>query len=336
MTQSILLAAAAILFLSACDGRTKISETASFPTAAPASDRFGGRSIEQVIWATEKILIATARNQQIQAFDSESGKQLWSQKFTQCIDAITCNQDHVFVALNASYPYKDKESIRLLDVATGADSTPKGIPQPFLVEALVWSPELKALCLLENEGLWIFSPDLLSVKTRIPYSGRLPFVTSDGKSILLAERSESCSLIDLKTESISHIYGSPHKKGDSMIATDTPFLSNAFHSTGGPLIRIIDNSWATGRIYFHPTPKDTPKESDSKNGHAVAAVHWPTSRLVVSGTEKNLLLFSTSGTLLGNISGATTERTYSLAFSPSGTKIAALSSDGRIKIFTAP
>ena len=324
------------LLICGCEGRTKITEEASFEVAAAFSDRSAGGSSEGVIWATDSVLIATARNKRIQAFDANSGRELWSKEFEKGVDAVTCSSDHVFVALDASYPYKDAESIRRLDVATGVDSTPKGIRQPFLVHALVWSPELKALCALEHEALWIFSADLLSVAQRVPYSGSLPIVTSDGKSVLLAERPGSCTLIDLKAGSIDHIHGPPQKGKDNTIVIDAPFLSNAFHSSGGPLIRIIDNSWATGRIYFHSTPKDPAIEKDSKNGHAVAGVHWPTQRLAVSGTEKNLLLFSTSGDVLGEVPGATTERTYSVAFSPSGSRIATLSSDGRIKVFSAP
>lgn len=326
----------AVLLICGCEGRARITEEASFEVAAAFSDRSAGGSCEQVIWATDSVLIATAWNQRIQAFDANSGKELWSSEFEKGIDAVTCNSDHVFVALDASYPHNDAESIRRLEVATGADSTPKGIPQPFLVQALVWSTELKVLCALEHEALWIYSADLLSVARKIPYSGSLPIVTSDGKSVLLAERTGSCALVDLKAGSIGHIYGPPNKGENNSVATDAPFLSNAFHSSGGSLIRIIDNSWVTGRIDFHSTLKDAAIEKDSKNGHAVAGVHWPTQRLAVSGTTKNLLLFSTTGEALGEVQGATTERTYAVAFSPSGSRIATLSSDGRIKVFSAP
>lgn len=326
----------AALLICGCEGRAKITEVASFEVAAAFSDRSAGGSSEEVIWATDSVLIATARNKRIQAFDANSGKELWSKEFEKGIDAVTCNTDHVYVALDASYPYENAESIRRLDVTNGADSTPKGIPQPFLVQALAWSTELKALCALEHEALWIYSDDLLSVAKKIPYSGRLPIVTSDGKSVLLAERTGSCTLVDLKAGSIGHIHGPPNKGEDNSVAIDAPFLSNAFYSSSGPLIRIIDNSWATGRIYFHSTIKDAAIEKDSKNGHAVAGVHWPTQRLAVSGTEKNLLLFSTTGDALGEVRAATTERTYAVAFSPSGSRLATLSSDGRIKIFSAP
>lgn len=330
------IAGLAGLLISGCDGRGKLVEHVSFVVAGAFSDTGVGRSCEEVVWATDSVLIATARNKRIQAFDPSSGKELWSKEFDRSIETVTCNSDHVYVAVNASLIREDAESIRRLDVATGADSTPKGIPEPFLVHALIWSPELKALCVLEHEALWIYSSDLLSVTKRVPYSGSLPIVTSDGKSVLLAERTGSCTLIDLKTGSIDHIHGPPHKGRDSTIVMDAPFLSNAFYSTGGTFLRIIDNSWATGRIYFHNNPKDAGVEKDSKNGHAVAAVHWPSQRLAVSGTEKNLLLFSATGAALGEVRGATTERTYSLSFSPSGSKIATLSSDGRIKIFDAP
>jgi hypothetical protein len=280
--------------------------------------------------------VATARNKLVQAFDATNGREPWRVEFVRSINAITCNADHVFVALDPTYPYKDIESIRRLDVATGEDSTPKGIPQPFLPHALVWSEHLGALCILEHEALWIYSPDLLSVKSRIPYAGSLPIVTSDGKSILLAERNGSCTSIDLEAGSVTHIHGPPHKGRSNMIVMDAPFLSNAFHSTDGPLIRIIDNSWATGLIYFHATPAAEPATEDSQNGHAVAAVHWPAGRLAVSGTERNLLLFSTAGDSIGEVTRATSDRTYSLAFSPSGGKVAALSSDGEIRIFKVP
>jgi WD40 repeat protein len=326
----------AFLLVSGCGGRGRITEKTSFLAANAFSDSSAGSNCDEIVWATDSILVATARNKQIQGFDPDSGKELWGRKFDRSIEAITCNSDHVYVALEASYPHQEADSIRRLDLRSGADSTPEGIPQPFLVHALVWSLALKALCVLEHEGLWIYSADLLSVATRIPYSGTLPIVTSDGKSVLLAERSGSCTSIDLKAGTAAHIHGPPHKGRDNMIVMDAPFLSNAFHSTGGPLVRIIDNSWATGRIYFHNTPKEVAIQRDSKNGHAVAAIHWPTQQLAVSGTGKNLLLFSTSGAVLAEIGGATTERTYALAFSSSGSKIATLSSDGRIKVFKVP
>lgn len=330
------IAGIAGLFLSGCDSRTKLTEQASFVVATAYSDTSSGSPCEEAIWATDSVLVATARNKRIQAFDANSGKELWSKKFDKSIEAITCNSDHVYVALDASSPYKDAESIRRLDVTNGADSTPKGIPQPFLVHALIWSPEVKALCVLEHDALWIYSADLLSVVKRFPYSGCLPIVTSDGKSVLLAEQNGSCTSIDLKAGLIDHIHGPPNRGRDNLSAIDAPFLSNAFSSSSGPLIRIIDNSWATGCVYFHRNPKDAAVKMDSKNGHAVAAVHWPTQRLAVSGTEKNLLLFSTTGTVLAELRGATTERTYALSFSPSGSKIATLSLDGRIKVFDVP
>lgn len=324
------------LLICGCKSRAKITEEVSIAVADAFSDHSIGRSIADVTWATDSVLIATAGNRRIQAFDPNSGKELWKKEFEKSINAVTCHTDHVFVVLDASYPNRDAESIRRIEVATGVDATPKGIPQPFLAEALVWSRELMQLCVLEHEALWIYSADLLSVSQKIPYSGRLPIVTSDGKSVLLAEMTGSCALIDLKAASIRHIHGPPNKGDDNMVAIDAPALSNAFHSSGGPLIRIIDNSWATGAIYFHSTPESPAIEMDSKNGHAVAAVHWPSQRLAVSGTKKNLLLFSTDGKVLGEIEGATTARTYSIAFSPSGSKIATLSSDGQIKIFSAP
>jgi len=333
MTRSFAISAILALLLSGCGEREKISVVASWEIPAAFSDTSLGSWCEEVIWATDSVLIATARNKRIHAFDAHTGKELWTKEFERGIHAVTCDADHVYVSLDASYPHREGESIRRISVADGADSTPKGIPQPFLVKALVWSEDRKALCALEHEAFWIYSADMLSVAQKIPYSGRLPIVTSDGKSVLLAEATGSCTRIDLESESITHIHGPPHQGDAFSPPIDAPFLSNAFHSSGGPLIRIIDNSWATGRIYFHITIKDEATERDSKNGHAVAAVHWPTQRLAVSGTEKNLLLFSTNGTALAEIERATTERTYSLSFSPTGSKIAALSADGRIKVF---
>lgn len=317
-----------------CKDHVKITKEQSFEVDAAFTDHSISRGCEEVMWASDSILIATAQNKQIQAFDVNSRQVIWTQKFDKSVDAMTCSSDHVFVAIHASFSSKDEESIRRLDLATGADSTPKGIPQPFLARALVWSEEFQSLCILGHEGLWLYAEDLLSVKQKIPYTGMLPIVTSDGKSVLLAERTESCTLIDLKTGTSSHIHGPVHTGRDAVMAMDLPFLSNAFHATGGSLIRVIDNSWATGRIYFHHTPKDKATDQDSKNGHAVAAVNWPAQRLAVSGTAKNLLLFATDGTHLGELRDATDVRTYSIAISPSGTKIATLGLDGRIHVFS--
>jgi len=330
------MAASAALLVSACAEQTKIAANKSFHIANPFSDRHSG-AVAQVCWATEEILIATGWNRMIQAFDATSGKELWRKEFPKSIEAITSNAQHVFVAL-ASFPREgeEDESIRRIDVNTGMDSTPPSIPQPFLPHALIWNDELDVLSVLNDEELWIYSPDLQSVQTRIPYAGSLPFVSQAGKFILIAEGTGSCTLIDLAAASASHVHGPPNKGQDNTIAIDAPFLSNAFAAGDGRLIRVVDNSWATGRVYFHPDPTAEPREIDSENGHAVAAVHWPTKRLAVSGTEKNLILFSTSGDRLGSVRHAATDRVYSLDFSPSGARIAALSSDAVVKIFDAP
>ena len=336
MSVSILrsiLGGLAALLLGACDGAKPIAVKKSFRVDKSQGDKWGSAG-EKLIWASESMLIATARNCVVQAFNPESGAELWRAKFEKGLDGIACGGDHVYVALGDMGVDRSGEAIRRLELATGKDTTPKGIPQPFLVGALVWSEEAGALCVLEHSGLTVYAPDLMSVKTRVPCGERVRWkVTSDGKSILLAEREGNCSVVDVMAGSLSHVHGPPMEDGDGSVTTDAPFLSNAFYSSGGPLIRIVDNSWATGRIHFHATPADVAKEVDSKNGHAVAAVHWPSGRLAVSGTEENLLLYSTTGDLIVEMEKAVTSRTYALAFSPSGKRVAALGEDGMVRVF---
>jgi WD40 repeat protein len=321
------------LLISLCPGGEKLAEVSSFVVSKGDPKVVDGGRCAEVLWANESVLVVTASNGQIQAFDAKSGQELWTKKADERIAAVTCTPDHVYVAQHEGFAENKAKTILRLDIATGADSTPQGIPEPFLVYALVWSPAVKSLCVLENKALSIYSDDLMSVANRIPYSDDWPFVSSEGKSVLLAEHDGCCTLVDLKAGSARHLHG-PTKQQATPVPTDAPFLSNAFHSHGGPFIRIIDNSWATGRIYFHKTPKDAPIELDSKNGHAVAAVHWPTQRLAVSGTQKNLLLFSTKGTAVDELKAATTSRPLAISFSPSGSKIATLSGDHRVQIFS--
>lgn len=250
------------------------------------------------------------------------------------ISAISANGRHVFVALEKpGSNWERAESVRRIDATTGTDSTPAKIPQPFLPDALIWVNELDALCVLQHRELWIYAPDLLSTQARIPYPGRPGFVSHAENHLLLAERSGTCTLVNLTTASSAHLHGSRNKDKKRSFAIDTPFLSHAFAHGDGRLIRVVDNSWATGRIYFHADPKAEPRVIDSGNAHAVAAIHWDTQRLAISGTGKDLVLFSTTGERLVEVNQAAEARVYQLEFSPAGTKIAAFNADGTVRTF---
>jgi hypothetical protein len=61
------------LLICGCKSRAKITEEVSFAVADAFSDHSIGRSIADVTWATDSVLIATAGNRKIQAFDPNSG-----------------------------------------------------------------------------------------------------------------------------------------------------------------------------------------------------------------------------------------------------------------------
>ena len=320
-----------------CNPQANVSETVSFSCAAPNSAPAVGFSCEDVAWAAEDILVATSGNRMIQAFDANSGTEKWRKEFSDDVCAIACSKSHVFVVLDGSTLAESKsDRIRRFESQSGEDQTPPGIPQPFLPDAMAWIEETDSICVLMNEGIWIYSSDLQNVIRKVAYEGN-PFFSAAGGFALLAERGGSCTLADLTAGTTTTVHGTPHVTGSSMIAIDAPFLSNAFADGKGKLIRVVDNSWSTGSVAFHKDRTSKPTTVDSGNGHAIAAVHWPTRRLAVSGTEQNLLLFDTSGKRLTKIGNAVTERTYAMAFSPSGSKIATLGSDGGIKVFaTSP
>lgn len=323
------------LWCSGCTKSTSVVEDLSLQAADSTSKYYD--SCQKLYWANEDILIVTASNRLLQAIDAKSGRKLWQKPMAFDIQSVVANDRDAFIALDLPLSERKKEmAIRRFDTHSGIDSTPVGIPQPFLPDTLIWSKSIGALALLKHGEICVYSNDLMSVQTRIPYSGLLPHISQGGSTILLSEspgEDGSCTRIDLKSSKTEQIYGQPPDPNDNSFTVDVPFLSNAFAHADGRLIRIIDNSWSTGRIYFHRQPKQEPREVDSGNGHAVAAIHWPSDRFAVSGTAKNLLVFSTKGDLLAKLENATTERVYDLAFSPSGNKVAALSSNGAIKIF---
>lgn len=315
-------------------GKVDIVEVKKFKVTDSSSEESRSIRIEKLHWVTDDVLIANTGARIVKAINVKTGKDLWSKEFDKAIECICSGPEHTYVALDSSYPHEEAESIRRLDVQSGDDSTPNGIPQPFLPQALIWSNDLNALCVLKHEELWIYSSDLKSVKAKIPYASSLPFVSSDGNKVLLSQHGGSCNQIDLKAESVTHVYGPPNKGRDGMIAIDAPFLSNAFMASDGRLIRIVDNSWSTGRVHLHADPKSKAKVVDSKNGHAVADVHWSTGQLAISGTSTNLLLLSTDGAFLGEMKSAVPARAYTVAFSPSGAKLAVSSENGLVKVFS--
>ena len=308
-----------LVILPACGQKLEINETESFVVAERPSEGLSEYSCEGIRWATEHILVVTLRNRKVQGFDSKSGKEIWSKEFEENIDAIATGKSHVFVALSGSIDGSRPYRILRFNAETGDDLTPPGVPEPFLTHAMEWIEEMDSLCVLMDEGISIYSTDLQTVTKKISYEGH-PFFSATGTSVLLAERSGSCTRINLESSELSLIHGPPHVES-SMVAMDAPFLSNAF-ANGGKLIRVVDNSWTTGTVSFHDGEDSEPVTADSENGHAIAAVHWPTQRLAISGTEENLLIFDTEGTKLGRIKHAVTERTYAMAFSPSGNQIA--------------
>ncbi len=311
-----------------------VVELASFRVPNPRSEKsliavgiYGYR----VFWATDDIVLVTAGNRTIQAFSSSSGNELWRRQFGEVIPAVTASPRHVFfsqgwLTSEAGAP----RGIRRLGLATGRDSANPGVSLESAPDSLIWMEAQNGLFVLNSSEAVLFSEDLQTARPLGTWDG-LPFVSHAGKFVLLAERTGRCALFDLDSPGVMRKFtplGGQHGGG-----IDTPFLSNAFHAEDGGLIRVVDNSWLTGRICFHPKPDAEATVIDSENGHAVAAVHWPTSRLAISGTEKNLLLLSTSGQVAVRLSQIAADRVLSLDFSPSGQKLAALSGDGRVKIF---
>ncbi|MFT4177025.1 MAG: hypothetical protein QM627_10255 [Luteolibacter sp.] len=334
-----------------------IHESRSFTILQPGSD--ANSHVSQVCWATERIVIASYRSRWVQAFDVETGKELWRKEFPKPISNLTCSTKHVFLVTHAG-----GGSIRRLELETGQDTTPK-ISPPKAADgtkinqirigsprALRWNETLQVLYALQSEltvrsgeesldiqnRLFLHSPDSLKAQPTLYYTGSLnPLASSNGATILLAEReSQTCTLIDLSTGTSTLIYGPPLPKVavDSFGgADDAPFLSNAFYSTDGSFIRIIDNFWSGGNIHFHPKPHLPSTKVRFPQGHIVAAVHWPSKRLLVSGMTTNLALCTTAGEMIEELKNVTGGRAYSLAFSPSGKKAASLSDTGYVKIF---
>ncbi|MEK7951712.1 hypothetical protein [Luteolibacter soli] len=340
MNRRAVLAVFAVLMagiVCAARGEVAVRVKADFKVAGKAGDGSGGH-YDKVVWVPtedDRVVIVTAGNKMVQAFDVVSGKERWRAVYDRSIVAMTSNMAHVYVALEAGAG-DGVESIRRVDVATGKDATPKGMLQPFLPRAMLWMPMAGGLCVVTQAEVWIYSQDLTGVEARIPYEGSgYPEVTSDGKTILLWERGGRCRVIwpGAGGSATAALTGKWREVADDKIVTDAPFLSNAFYETGGGMVRVIDNSWSTGRIYFHASPVKEAREEPSENGHAIAAVDWSRKRVAVSGTSKNLLLFTTAGERQLEMRDAVRSRTYSMAFSPGGKWLAALGEDGSVRVF---
>ncbi len=323
-------------FLFACNKQTTTDQGIEISVANPNSEPGFVGNATKVCWGSDDVLVATARNNLIQAFNVTTGDELWREATPVAIEAIDASDEHVYVLLETFHLDQPVQAIRRLTLTTGEDTTPKAVPQPFLPQEVFWCDEQDLLCVLQHDAIWAYSSDMTSVVSKIPYSGRLPFVSRADNVMLLAMDFGSCTAIDLDSGTVKHVHGQPLEGADRSVPIDSAFLSNAFLSPDGRLIRVIDNSWSTGTIHFHPTPESVAVQIDSGNGHAVAAVDWQTNRLVVSGTERNLSVFSTSGEFVAHVSEAASDRVLSLAFSPSDARVATLSRDGQIKVFDIP
>jgi hypothetical protein len=282
----------------------------------------------------EQVVIATMWNRQVQAFDVKSGKERWKVEYDREIDAMTCNKAYVYVALDGRG--EDGESIRQVDAETGRDVTPKGIPQPAITRDMFWGPG--GLCVVTFDEVWIYSPDLKEVATRIPYreslgEGAFPQMSSDGETILLREHGGRCSVVDPKARAVARLTGKWKEAGRGEIGMDAPFLSNAFYETGKEMVRVMDGGWGTGKIYFHESPVKEAKVVDSENMHAIAAVDWRRKRVAVSGTSEGLSVYTTSGEKLVGMKEAVSARTYAMAFSMFGKRLATLGEDGGVRVF---
>ena len=338
----LFVAAMAVLF-AGCEKQTnakpaenrpiKITSAALFRVSDPGYVRPYSREASVACWATEGILIATDHNRMIQAFDAASGKQLWQREFQRHLIAIESSARYVYAVLDTSYPGEKAETIRRLDVMTGEDSTPEGIPQLLLARSLVWCEELEVLCILNDEELWIYSADLMSVKTRIPYVGGIPFVSYSSKLILAVEHQDSCTLFDLFRGSATRVYGPPHRGMADLPECDAPALLSAFAAGDGRFIRVADSGWGPDKVHFQIDYTAEPRTVVLGHCSGVASIHWPSNRLAISVDDTNLVFFSTTGELLFTVKDVRKGGISSLSFSPSGAKIAALFSGDDVSIF---
>lgn len=121
--------------------------------------------------------------------------------------------------------------------------------------------------------------------------------------------------------------------GSIEVTIDAPFFSNVRAGDGDTLVYTRDNSWATGQCFILNFKTKETAKLDARNGHIVMDAFFPKQRVVLSGTERNLLLVDFSGKELAYFHNATLQRNMSVEFSPSGKQILVGSWDNTLSVF---
>lgn len=307
-------------------------------------------SSNAVAWMRELMVVVTAENSRVQAFNAKSGEEVWKAEFDEKVAAIGCSERDVYVALNSMPVMHNREWLRRLEGATGKDDTPPAIPQPDFVREIMWSEELQQLCVVEAQKVSLYARDLMNVKKRIPFEGLYPRTSTDRRTILLTELGGNCRVVDVKAGTVEYIYGPPSNVDNwGVLAKNGPILVDAFyHASEGRLIRHVDTLQGKARLFIHESPGSGAREVETGMDRARAAVHWPTRRVAVAGTGQSLLLFSTKGDLLEELKGEVDdepmadvedevpEGVAALAFSPSGKQLAVMDYAGWVKVYEVP
>jgi WD40 repeat protein len=159
-------------------------------------------------------------------------------------------------------------------------------------------------------------------------------LSPEGRFLSLIAKDEVLCVRDLKENRELFFQGQRVLKKPDVhtFVIDAPFFSH-IRSDGRTVLYTQGNSWATGKVFVHDLATKKTNSFDARNGHIELSVHFPSRRLVVTGTGAGLTLTDFTGVMLADLKDATLQRNGCVEFSPSGKRIVVGSWDNAVYAF---
>lgn len=159
-------------------------------------------------------------------------------------------------------------------------------------------------------------------------------LSPDGRYLSLIAAEEVLCVRDLKENRNLFFRGKRILKEPEThtFTIDAPFFSH-IRSDGETVIYTQDNSWATGKAFIHDLATKKTSPFDALNGHIELAVHFPSRRIALTGSEARLTLMDFTGNRMADLKNVTLQRNGWIEFSPSGKQILVGSWDNAVYVF---
>ena len=307
--------------------------------------------VDHASWVDDERIVYWSKAGRITCLDVRSGKIVWS------IDGIRAIRSWSLSSKTRRLAYSEQgdelfgedKGIVVIDCDTGkrlvqlnAKSLAKLLNLDYAMPGeLVLSPSNGRLILSQFATFYgrnghILDPTYgqLESSFEIDASPSELSISPDGRYLSLIADDEVLCVRDLKENRELFFQGRRVlKKPQSFtFVIDAPFFSH-IRSDGRTVIYTQDNSWGTGKVFVHDLATKKTSSFDARNGHIELSVHFPSRRIVLTGTEAGLTMTDFAGVVLAELKDATLQRNGCVEFSPSGKRIVVGSWDNAVYVF---